>query len=514
MNIENMNNLVIPNLIITKLVLLSTNRNYDGIYKRDYKIQLSSENLNNLTNIMHSNPCGIGYKLSSIQIADNLSNMIGYNTLGSTVSIPNGWEAKRCVFLMIVDSVDSFRRYYIQGYTDYDDPSMSGYMDPNMTFYINLIHSFTRCVNSFNVPILKHDYSYNILEDITNNNAYLFGDNTCNNLLVRPCDIYTGLSGRSSYDNTGVNDALYNPTAYYNAEPKASDVKNLDPVAYLEKTINNYITAKNVTRTSNANTMYVDDTALDVFMNASELVAETSVSSNPFIVAISIINNLASTTTFRFKDLSIIDPSLDVDSSGRLDYYTGNNPYTMNSDLTNPLLNVYQGESHLQSKVENMIANRIVNTVGVYMTETMITAFSFSFTNRTIGGVPSLVVTNVRTILDGVDEMAIKNFIGILQSKIETFIVPYLMSFGVGIMIHCQIELFIDSTITITYDNNPETVYVFPTFANGLFDSVITTKYGYDDMVSTVDMLTDKITEIRDDVMGTNLYSSLNTVDY
>ena len=508
------NDIIIPKLIVTKLVLLSTSRNYDGIYRRDYKMHLTSENMNNLDNIMRNNPCGVGYKLSTIELANNLSNMVDYNPLATTVSIPNGWDCKRCIFILIVDSEDSYNRLYIQGYTDYDDPSMSGYIDPNMTFFINTIHSFTRCVNSFNMPFLKHDYSYNVLSDITNESQYLYGDNTCNNLLIRPCDLYVGLSARVNYDETGDSGPLYNTTAYYNTEVKASNLTNTDPISYLDKTVNNFIKAKSITRPDTSNPIFVENTVLDTFTNALSFSTEFSVKTNPFIIAISTINNLTATTRFQFKDLSIIDPSLDIDSTGRLDYYRSDNPYTLETNLTNPLLNINQGESHLQPTVENMIANRVVNMVGSYMAETMITAFSFSFTNRTIGGIPSLIITSVRTILDGVDDMSIKNFIGMLQTKIETFIVPYLMSFGVGIMIHCQIELFIDSTITITYDNNPERVYVFPTFANGLLNSLITDKFGYSDMVSTVDMLTDKITEIRDDVMGTNLYSNLDMVNY
>lgn len=86
----------------------------------------------------------------SYQLGRLASRLTTYSTeLGDTIVIPEGWDGKRCIFMMVVKVVTDHATqiFHIQGYTD--QPGVvsgvrSGFrnssLDPEMVFYINSIN--------------------------------------------------------------------------------------------------------------------------------------------------------------------------------------------------------------------------------------------------------------------------------------------------------------------------------------------------------------------------------------
>lgn len=477
-------------LVISKIILLQTERNYDGIYKRNYMLNVKSEDLTTFNDIVANNPCGVAFKIPQATLANRLPGIVTYSPNASRVAIPHGWSTRRCIFFLVVDDTTTFQTYIIQGYTDYDDPSMNRQPDPNMVFYINTIHSFLRKTNQFNQPFLVHNYSYNVIVNKESTNLLGYGNDFApNEILVRPFDVYIGLTGKTLYESNPYSGHTINQSAWYDGEAKTSFLRNNDPIHYLDHTINSYITSKNAAD--------ADNDLSEIYSNAASNITEQSLFLNPFIRAISLLNGVNVSTTFKMDDLALIDSDLTNKNvqSARLHYFLAGDADYQYNVIKNPLFDTASGESHLQVKLENYIANRVISSITSYIAESAIKSVDVSFTNNSLTGEGVVVVTTPVSILDSVDGRVFKP---IIQSKVETYVVPYVMSYGIPVTFHCIVDLFIDSVIKISINNQPEIVYIFPTFANGLFNPVISDKTGYSNMVQDVDILTDCISDTRD----------------
>lgn len=464
-------------IVVTKLILIPSRGDYKSVYQRSYDINVGHNDLSKIEAVFAMNGVGSNNKITDVSVASALSNVVSISD-GTTgvVDIPNGWGTQRLRFLMEVEQNvgNGMVCSYLQGFSEYHDPSISGMIDPVMKFHINSITNVSKTPNPMTGGLMvRLSNTYNVITDLAGGTKYeeLHGGpgQSSDLKLIRPNDIIEDIAlGDLAM---GGNVDTVNRLGVVGDLANTSNRGNSDSTKFFTNTLNNVITSKNL-----ADSSY---DLQDVMRTASQNTVEASVISNPFIYALHKMTGVETPSSFTMGQLERIDPGI------------GAKTYMSNGDNSTgyreTIMDTGDTADMLQPTIENKIATQVSHSMTSMMAENLITKLSLSMTN--MSGNNITVPSDFRSFIDGIDTLA---YINRIVDRCNNVLLPDLTRNGLVVLnINVEADLLGDTTVIVEYELAPAIVFRFPVFTDSLFTPVITDSVGRksmgDDMANLID---------------------------
>jgi len=459
-----------PSLRITKFMCIPTG-DYKTPYQRAYNLNPDPQSLDTLNAIVHSNPNG---KVTQTDIASALTDMVSLDFSSATAAaIANGWGTKRLAFFMEVEvPKHNFTEVvYLQGYSEYYDPSLTGKIDPNMLFYINsvLIVSKVYDPTTNSINVLPRE-TYNIVRSDDGVMQDIVMGDMDEKVTIRPTDLLSTLSINDTWGN-GDTELVNHYGSVDVSKAIPSTRTNNNPVEYYSKIINSTIDATNITGNDNSASMP------DILLQAAQLVSEPNLLTNEFIVTLYRLTGNIAPTEFTISTLERIHPI-------NIDIFEQNNEVAIN---LNPVFASENTEDLFQATIENNLSTIGVQSISGYMTEDFILELAVGVSN--IAGVPVVNILHIRSFITGID---LTRYANRIKSKIEHVLLRELTKNNTMLIDAIyHVDLLGDSNVEISVNHGPKIHYRYPMFADSLYSPVTTTKGKRDAMVDEVSTVID-----------------------
>ena len=472
-----------PSDIITikRLWLIPTKKRYQDIGIRPYELRCDNRNINSLENMIVQAAAKASGGLSSAEVVTNVPTLLnmGFSPV-SSANIPNGWQTQRLRYLMEVESQMGAITVitYIQGFSEFYEPSISGYLDPNMRFYINSITTVKRMLDpSTGTYIVTPHHSFNIISDVNNDSQNgVFGPSPA---LIRPSDIYNQLLIDERY---GIGE-IPNITSFDRISPTnfaSSRRGNNNPINYISNSIDAFVSSVS-DPTSNITSNLAD------YYNVSNVnVMDPSLESTAFLTEISRMTGEIVVTYFTLDILERLNPGLE--QSNRVTLFGQN-------ELALPNYNIFLDTDDTASAVQpldiNVKASTISSMVPTIMLDCFLTTVQFSLTN--ISGTPEVIVTNARSFIENIN---IAMYIDAFIRRIKEILYPVISNNFMSIIeIYIDADILGDISMGISIDNSGRVIYRFPIFADSLFTPVINNSSGAEIFKTDFRTMTDTVLE-------------------
>lgn len=238
-------------LRITSFIALPSDTGYRDVYQRTYNINGSRATVDKINDVFIESKVNVYGKINPLVMARMAPNIINLSDRPTGIAqIPNGWNQRRLQFTATVETImdEIVHVSYIQGYSEYHDPTLSGRLDPKMKFYINSITDVQRRVD----PITGYVTSiprqtYNVITDAYGGKRYEEIDNHPTLSLVRPVDIVDSIALSNRHNEYGVNVIKDMSTELGLGNVSTSNKANNDPLSYFTSTVNSFITGQTLT---------------------------------------------------------------------------------------------------------------------------------------------------------------------------------------------------------------------------------------------------------------------------
>lgn len=431
-------------LKLNKMFLFETNHGYHDVPIRTFSLNATHAivtDLNNLIMDLDTPNFNINHNISEVELAKNVPDVIKIdNAVHSISTIDNGWNEKRYRFILEVIKTTSMHTeyYYIQGYSQYQDSSFSGLIDPELRFYINTI---TKVLRTFNVKtgqyIASVADSWTIIPEQEPDGLGVQSEHC----LIRPCDVLDEARRENNY----------NHISYVGKLDRVNTIKtdNNNPLSHFTDTINSVSSSKN-----NSN---VIDKIDSVLKRSRNLVSPKVNIKNDFIRALSRVSGRIDPEYFTLSDLNDMGANLN-------DIMT----IVKRNDTINPL----NSNSVLNPTPHNITATLIANVLPSLMWKNLITDIQFVANNYT--GLDFLQIQNLNSIILQGDVNIMFNS---MVTSIKDILLPQVSSNGniiYNINVNCSLTG--DVIIDISLGGSMEERYILPIFANNRWSPMITTE--------------------------------------
>jgi len=467
------------NIRIHKMFCIPTEHSYQTMYKRNFSLGVSQNNVDMLESYFINQGVQNNAELSMTSAATNLAGIVKLSSKpDGVVDIPNGWDTQRLMFVLVVDeevSTTLMLTHYIQGYSEYYDPSHIGTLDPNAVYYINSVTTVTRTRNSATNAISSRVTStYNVVSDPTGNMSYQsVTDPSVMLEMIRPSDIITNIYANELYGNS--NAALNVKTSSITNSGNVSSKANNDPLKYFTNTVNSVIKGKCIDVGGN--------NYESILTNANGLVAEQAITNNSFMRSLAGVTGVLEPWCFTLNHLTTIDPT----TSSKVTVV--DNSQIVRDPTTTTMLDTNNTESMLNYTAETDVVQTFVNTITTAMSENLITVASGIVTNVT--GTPVVTISNIQSFLEGVDITPYGNS---LINYISSVIMPQLSLNNLRIIdIAFECDLLGDSTVSVCVDSQPQVIFRLPTFADSLYSPVVATPTAKEAVIDDFEGIVDTV---------------------
>jgi len=466
---------------ISKMLCIPTERVYHDMYNRSFSLGFSPHETANMQNFFYSQGVDKNAQISMVAAATNIGSAIKLSTIPTgKVAIPHGWSTQRLMYLLAVEEYindTASLTHYIQGYSEYYDPSHTGKLDPNAAFFINSITTISRTKNMYTNAIDSRVLaSYNVIMDPTGRVSLEQVTEPSSGVdLIRPSDVMTNLYGNTLYAGTDSIALNIKSTSISNGA-NVSTRSNNDPLKYFTNTVNAVVSGKCIDTGHN--------TPESVLSNANGMVAEQAITSNAFIYEIARLTGNLEPGSFTLEVLSRIDPSV----SSKI---TLVNSGSLIRDMpqTTTMLDTNNTESLLNYTEDTEVAQTFINALTANMSENLITVLSGTITN--IHGTPITTISNLQSFLEGVDITPYGNRI---INYVNAVIMPQLTVNNlrvVSIVFDC--DLLGDTTVSVSLDHAQPVVYRLPTFADSLYSPVLTNAVTKEAVIGDFEVVVDTV---------------------
>ena len=455
-------------IVCKRLILIETRDDYQDLYVRNFKLDMSLNTYNKFGQVLATNPAGRNSTLSYSRVGLEIPEVIDLDPKPLYMAnVANGWRTKRLRFILEVDSVQagSTLTHYIQGYTDYYDPTLSmknagvvyNKLDPNMIFFMNSILTVSRSITSDGRYVVRPFAMYNIISNhgVDSYQELQFGGD---NVAVRPLDVTKSILINDKFRKLD-SDRIITDIGNLNTGTYTSKRSNGDPIKYFTDSINGYINSLNGSE--------VGYERADILSNTVDILQESNPGSNPFIFNLISITGNPNPTAFDLGTLEILDPTISskatIVNRNAVGITGYNEIASFDTAYTTPLLN---------PTPESIRATIAANSLTSACVDNMLTKFSVSFTNSS--GHYLVVPTGVQTMIEGIDDNYLTFLINKVKTHIETIIMLRITNNNAVLVTGCiQVDLFGDTTVTINVNNGGDATFRFPTFADSLYSPVI-----------------------------------------
>ncbi len=453
-----------PAVNITRLILIPT-KEYNDVYRRPYEMNINAGVLSTLENVI-GKQLERNNSVTAMALAATTPDIMKMSDVPtSMVNIANGWNTSRLRFLMEVESDNDGATMisYIQGYTDYHDPSMFGRIDPRMPMHINSITNVIRTVNNIGNVNTRVNSSFNVLHD-PYSSSYTIENTTMKHRLLRPKDVADGIDSIALSDS-GV--PITDNRSIYGASAQESKRNNNIGVQHVADVINSFALGKEMTD--------IGYDVTDMYNVASSGLTENNISTVPFIEALAATTGIIGTVDFDLELLSKINPNLESVLT-----LVDNNTQMISNSPTG-ILDTMNTERLDTVSMETTIANTISESVTSLLVDEMLSTISFSITNMTPNSEYAIAVSDVKSFIHGID---VASFADRFLNKFKALIMPGVTKNGLlGVDIFISSDVLGETTVAVGLNGNPPIVYRLPTFCNSLYTSMVGDENSYNVLV-------------------------------
>lgn len=468
--------MAMPNIVIKKMLLIPTKERYQDVYNRSFTLGGNHATMAKLSNVLEQVGVGQNTVVSEAHLSKTIPEVISISPAALGVAkIPNGWGTQRLRFMLEVECIqDVTWSVYLQGYSEYHDPTLTGNIDPNMKFYINSITVVLRQYDPISRTYIGRPQStFNVITDHFNNVTFSEVDDTRAMALLRPSDVVQNLNILEMYGAEQKPNIINASSRISSNNVHTSSRINNNPIHHFANTINSIIDAKNLANSTH--------NMADVYRLAQQNTVESKILNIPFIYALHLMTGKPTPSDFSLNNLL----SIDVTVQNRITLVDHVNDMVIPTH--NTMLDSAYTESTLQATAESVKAVNTAQVISSILTECMLATLDVSITN--ISGIPVIAVTNASTFIDGIDPLV---YVNKARTKIEHVLIPKLTDNGYTLIdIYISANILGDTNISISLNRLSHVLFRFPTFADSLYIPVIADNI-------TKDSLTDSYCNVID----------------
>lgn len=452
---------------VSKLIMVETSR-YPDMYLRPYESNYDYQTQQALNHSTES-----GSKLTANALTSVASMILKPSAVPvGVVGMVNGFSEKRFSFMLEITEYNTRIttggvRYVITGYTDQlgviNDRRGNPILDPNMSFYINNIHTIRDTL--VNTAIGK-SYRSNMasslqLPHVSTSNRDGFGFSNTPTYLMRPEDV----AGKISTENDPTRKYLNESSGVIDLGGVLTGVVgskrgNTSRSHYLSDLFTGYVNA--LTDTS-------DFEYDDVWDKTKQNVRGNALSNNPFIAELMMTTDFAAVGSFTLSELDNMTGNA---ASDLADVIIKNNLSNANAGRLG-MFDSTDSDDWGMASTTSQAATILQQSIGSIMSDCMLTTVGFIVHNNTLTGEMDFRFTSpINSFTDGID----------LTPLLENMFKPRVMaeiiddiSFNnqVSFSLECVMDLHYESTISISIDGE-EGFYVAPSFCDGITTPVLT----------------------------------------
>ena len=445
-------------LSITKLIFVPTGQ-YQPMGLRPYQINARGDWLSRLETATE------GFTQIGRQAFAGIAGSIlrpSAQTVG-TLSIPNGWQERRYLFMMeIVDeptdySMDTTMRItHLKGYTDREgDPSLSGFIDPQMRLFITDVTHTREIANPMNGLPRRRLVDASLLLQRNAGQVNSYGGFYA----MRPKDVCVSIG------NSHVSEIVGRDYSDYRSSlavlPTLSNVGNELPSDYLARAVDSYRTA--------VSTQQRDDVELpDLMANVGAGTLETSLNADPFLQSLHVQTEFSEGACFSYGELCAMFPYLDRDVAKLFP------PMEMTRDIGFAAASPQDSKEWTGSSMDTVAATILSSSVPAAMTYAMLTQVSFYVTNDTVDGQPRFEFLSSPQSFMTRNQSLDNNAIYFRDMILGEIFRDLTMNGNVTVSLSLFCDLVqCDMRLTIEVDGQGRVDYTAPTFARGMTTPVI-----------------------------------------
>ena len=482
---------------------------YHDQWLRPYQTNINARNLERITDaIGHYNGSVPGNQLSTITREMILPSAYTEKVKGQnkSIQIPNGWGQSRFTFSLVVsvtrNGIETIEM--VNGYTDVMDIAKDSrgnvLISPDTLFYINSISTVktSRKGGRYSgVPLITDSYS--VFGGSTGKEPY-HGSNVIKmtpDNIIESTDL-SGMLDASSFPGSNVQVIEPKMVSFL---PTLSSRKNNSPTHYLGKTISAYHRSVEL----GMNVGMGDYTSITD--QARSAIADKGINETEFIYLLSLDKSVMGyTTSFTYRKLCQLDPTIDARAGVTLTNYTSNQN---TAPWSAPTI-----ETQTAAIVSNMVTNLMLNyslTELVFQSTNMMAQSHHYFDSAES-------VTRVKKIHGLNSQVDYRQVHKMIEEIINEELVPVISAnnnIGYELYVNASINLDINITITIDGSQDRDVVFVFPSFADSLNSPMLTTdQQTYnrvtDDIGTILNRVTDRLVDgyISDDPVANRSPSS------
>jgi hypothetical protein len=433
---------------------------YTDQYTRPYETFADGATIRDIENCIHGYNGQRNHGLVSGQMLGGVATAFckPQAAPGELVGIVNGWETPRMTFMMEVEIMKGVGpdagsiTELILGYSNYNDPSYSGRIDPNTTFYINSITKLRQVkahtpfgwqtqqnvVDSSHV-IVNRDWTEGGLGSWMSQNK----DVPTN---MRPQDLYSSLSVP---DVVKVQNDFHDFRNTRNSLPVFSRRANNLSTDYIGKVMQGYQSASS----------YPSSVGEDVYSAAIGHIQESLISRDEFIRVLDNMTGTSQSSSFTFRDLLRMDNTV-------MDRLTVVQPENL---ATGPI--DYRNYSQVMTgqDMTTQAAAILFNGIPALMAGYGVTALAFQATNSDYEG-PKLTFTRLK----GFGGLDMTPYAINLQTRIQKELIDFISQNNcVEYFISARCLFSHDMHLEISINGSAHIPFTAPTFADAMMSPIL-----------------------------------------
>lgn len=431
------------------------------VLSRPYIVNATSDAINTIADRVTSANSG---KVTPGIVSGVASSIIQPSAVGYQTGINSEWVGtKKYIFLLKIKAIGMTGieiNSYIQGYTDYDGITPSGNIDGSMVHHINNVIETTCMTLNTPLGIIRKEKLYKIYNVFTSTvNADAFTQ--------RPVDVLENINMLNMANVMSPGDTLQ---AY-----SANNLINQFNNNAITSTVNNNITTEYLSKI--LTTGMLVNKSKDIYVGAYDLteqdsvdsrIPEPSINDNRFIKYISRLAGFKTTREiFNFNQLMSVDQSI----------YNRFRLINLNKNIVNPQAvstpdvgDHWNGQDPVTLKAYSLIENMVSMSLKYGFNKLFFTATNMA----TPTGLAEVYITNFDSFMN----LENNEFTYLLEIFKEKFISEIFLNETISGAIPMHMEGYVDllgtTKIHLQYAGYPGNWYTIPTYANSMFQSVVT----------------------------------------
>jgi hypothetical protein len=374
------------------------------------------------------------------------------------INIVNGWETRRFKFFMEVRSTSHMGNVitqFITGYTDQLGSSVFGSLDPDMEFFINTVNIAKNAIRT--TPMGSQNIQSIVdCSHLLYQNDYNGVHGLNNGYKMRPEDVFASMQNAQLEEASnlyGGSSEFVDTRTHLTRNPvKAMRRFNSSPV-FVSSVLDSYVQTKRAAIGGSSE--------LEITDSAAASVASARTNEDPFLRTLKGRTD-SNGGSFRLRDLLNIDPTV----KSRIVV----TPMTPALRATLPAAG--QSQHWQNSDYDTQFATALSQAVPGYMLDNCLQSVKFRATNMEMGGAITVILVDFGSLLQGID---ISPYLASFSFSIEKTVLSDLSHNNmIPFSLEMSCNLMSESTVNLSVNGSPYTLFVSPCFCDGLMSPLVT----------------------------------------